>query len=205
MLRGPSLLLVSSLALWGCGAGASRLPLTALPPPEPASSAVFAGWSTAYRLSQGAWLRAPGYDYDFTVLVRRYPRRWDVVKEVHRRSPDYDGLAGPRDQTLHFEVDATPTPDGGSTLAVRGTLGSGTGREEPDGRLVLEIASASRGWFVPFDSIRIRQEPPDAEGRIRETVELFSRKKGREAPFMRMEESGRLYRPGLRAEAPGKD
>jgi|GEM_PF-636611 len=190
-----TVLLALTLALGACGGGASRLPLTLTPPPEPASSAVFVGRSVAFRHLRGEWKRVPGYDYEFTVVANRFPARWDVVKEIHRRHPDYDGLAGPRDQTLHFEITTSPAAGGGTDLAVRSTLGSGTGHEDQDGRLVLELTSASKGWFVPFDSIRIRQEPPDREGRIRETVELFSKKNGTEIPFMRMEETGQLYRP----------
>jgi hypothetical protein len=188
-------LLVLTAALAACGGGTSRLPLAAFPPPEPESSAVFVGRSVAFRHVHGAWERAPGYDYEFTVVANRFPGRWEAVKELHRRHPDYDGLAGPRDQTLHFEMTASPTAGGGTDLAVRGTLGSGTGREEPDGTLTLEIVSASKGWFVPFDSIRITQRPPGVDGRIRETVELFKRKDGLEVPFMKMEETGQLFRP----------
>lgn len=190
-----TVLLALTFALGACGGGPSRLPLTLTPPPEPASSAVFVGRSVAFRHLRGEWKRVPGYDYEFTVVANRFPGRWDVVKEIHRRHPDYDGLAGPRDQTLHFEITTSPAAGGGTDLAVRSTLGSGTGHEDQDGRLVFELTSASKGWFVPFDSIRIRQEPPDLEGRIRETVELFSKKNGTEIPFMRMEETGQLYRP----------
>jgi hypothetical protein len=194
MKRKGALLALTAL-LGACGGGASRLPLATAPPPEPVSSAVFVGRSAAFRFARGEWERAPGYDYEFTVVANRFPGRWEVVKELHRRHPDYDGLAGPRDQTLHFEMAASPSAGGGMDLAVRGTLGSGTGREEPDGALTLEIASAARGWFVPFDSIRIRQGPPGPDGRIQETVGLFSRKGGKEIPFMRMDETGRIYRP----------
>jgi hypothetical protein len=190
-----TILLALTFALGACGGGASRLPLTLGPPPEPASSAVFVGRSVAFRHVRGAWERVPAYDYEFTVVANRFPGRWDVVKEIHRRHPDYDGLAGSRDQTLHFEIKTSPAAGGGFDLAVRSTLGSGTGREDQEGRLTLELTSASKGWFVPFDSIRIRQDPPDREGGIRETVELFSRKKGTETPFMKMEETGQLYRP----------
>jgi hypothetical protein len=190
-----TVLFALTLLLGACGGGASRLPLTLTPGPDPVSSAVFVGRSVAFRHVHGAWERVPGYDYEFTVVTDRFPDRWDVVKELHRRHPDYDGLAGPRDQTLHFEMTTTHATDGGTDVQVHSTLGSGTGHEDPRGRLVLELTSASKGWFMPFDSVRIRQEPPDPEGRIRETVELFSRKNGTEIPFMKMEEAGQLYRP----------
>src|ERR1039457_2298463 len=80
---------------------------------------------------------------------------------MHRRHPRYDGLAGPRDQTLYFFVRISPAPDGGYDLVVEGSLGRGSGHEMAGGGgLGLELASAQKGWFVPFDPIRIRQEPP---------------------------------------------
>jgi hypothetical protein len=44
-------------------------------------------------------------------------------------------------------------------------------------------------------TIRIRQSRGGADGRLVETVELFSRRQGEEIPFMRMEEEGTVYRP----------
>jgi len=75
------------------------------------------------------------------------------------------------------------------------TVGFGKGHEGPGGGLVIELASAERGWFVPFDTIRIRQTRGPNKGRVEEVVELFSRKEGREIPFMRMHEEGIVYRP----------
>ncbi len=77
-------------------------------------------------------------------------------------------------------------------MKVEGTLGAGTGREKADGGLVIELASAVRGWFVPFDTIRIRQSPRTAEGKMEEVVELFSKRDGLEIPFMKMQEEGRI-------------
>ena len=61
--------------------------------------------------------------------------------------------------------------------------------------MVIEMASAERGWFVPFDPIRIRQPRGTAKGRREEVVELFSGRNGREFPFMKMPEEGMVYRP----------
>lgn len=78
---------------------------------------------------------------------------------------------------------------------MQSTLGNGTGHVDAKGDgLVIEMAAAQRGMFVPFDAIRIRQRP-SREGRTEETVELFSRKGGVERPFMKMEEQGLVYRP----------
>lgn len=190
------LLLVFAAFLAGCSSTTSPLPLTAGPPPVPASSSVFAGHARAFRFVREAWVATPEYDYDFLVLERRFAGHWEAIKEIHHRHPGYDGRAGPRDQTLYFLVRTSAARDGGDDLAVEGTLGHGSGHEEAGGRgLVLELTAARKGWFVPFDTIRIRQERPAVEGRLRETVELLSKGKGREVPFMKMEEEGLVYRP----------
>lgn len=189
----PLLAVVLSLA--ACTSLQSSLPITDRPPQQPLTSSVFAGHARAARFVAGSWLPAPEHDYDFLVLERRYADRWEAVKEIHRRHPRYDGRAGPRDQTLYFTVRTSPASDGGLDLTVEGSLGVGRGHEGPDGRLVIELAAAARGWLVPFDTIRIRQSRGGADGRLAETVELFSRRQGKEIPFMRMEEEGTVYRP----------
>src|ERR1039457_6343189 len=115
---------------------------------------------------------------------------------MHRRHPRYDGLAGPRDQTLYFFVRMSPAPDGGYDLVAEGSLGRGSGHETAGGGgLGLELGSAPEGGFVPCDRLRIGQERPAVEGRVQESVELLSKGKGREVPFMKMEEEGLVYRP----------
>ncbi len=190
------ILVVFAASSAGCSASRSSLPLTDVPPLEPSSSIVFAGHARALRFAEDGWTAAPGDDYDFIVLERRFGDRRETIKEIHRRHPKYDGRAGPRDQTLWFSITSSPAADGGRDLVVDSTLGRGSGHEDADGgRLDLEIAFAGSGWFVPFDTIRIRQVRPVVEGRIRETIELLKKSKGREVPFMKMEEDGLVYRP----------
>jgi hypothetical protein len=172
------------------------LPLTVAPPLAALSSTVFVGYAQASHFVDGNWVPVPEYDYEFLLLERRFAGRWETIKEIHRRHPRYDGRAGPRDQTLYFAVQTFPAADGGLDLAAEGTLGTGKGHEGPGGDgLVIELASAERGWFVPFDTIRIRQTRGPTKGRVEEVVELFSRKEEREIPFMRMYEEGIVYRP----------
>jgi hypothetical protein len=197
-MRNPrgTFLLVLAAFLSGCSSTTSPLPLIDAPPPIPSSSSVFAGHARAFRFVQGAWVAAPEYDYDFLVLERRFADHWEAIKEMHHRHPRYDGRAGPRDQTLYFFIRMSPAPDGGYELVAEGSLGRGSGHEKAGGGgLVLELVSARKGWFVPFDTIRIRQERPAVEGRVQETVELLSKEKDREVPFMKMEEEGLVYRP----------
>lgn len=189
------LLAVIALSLAACTSLRTSLPLTDQPPQPPLSSSVFAGHARATRFVAGSWLPVPEHDYDFLVLERRFADRWEAVKEIHRRHPRYDGSAGPRDQTIYFTVRTSPAAGGGLDLAVEGSLGTGKGHEAPGGGAVIELAAAARGWFVPFDAVRISQSRGGATGRLAETVELFSRRDGKEIPFMMMAEEGIVYLP----------
>jgi hypothetical protein len=189
------LLAAIALSLAACTSLQTSLPLTDQPPQPPLSSSVFAGHAQAARFVAGSWQPLPEHDYDFIVMERRFAERWEAVKEIHRRHPRYDGGAGPRDQTLYFTVRTSTTADGGLDLAVEGSLGTGKGHMGPEGGLIIELTAADRGWFVPFDTVRISQSRQEAAGRLAETVELFSRRNGEEVPFMRMTEEGIVYRP----------
>lgn len=189
------LLAVIALSLAACTSLQTSLPLTDQPPQPPLSSFVIVGHAQATRFVAGNWLPVPEHDYDFIVQERRFADHWETIKEIHRRHPRYDGRAGLRDQTLYFTVRASPTADGSLDLAVEGSLGTGKGHGGPEGGMVIELTPAERGWFVPFDTIRINQSREEADGRLAETVELFSRRNGKEVPFMRMTETGVVYRP----------
>ncbi len=191
-----SLLFLAALPVGACSSLHTSLPLTDVPPPATLSSTVFAGHALAFRFVHGDWTADPGNDYDLFVIERRFPDRWEVVKEIHRRNSRYDGRAGPRDQTLYFVVRTSPAADSGLDLTVEGTLGAGKGHEEArSSGLVLELAAAEKGWLVPFDTIRIRQIRGIKRGQFEEIVELFSRREGREIPFMKFKEEGTVYQP----------
>ena len=194
MKRLHTILFTVVFPLVACANLHTPLPLTDTPPSAALSSSVFLGYAQAFRFLNGSWVPVPEYDYEFLLLEKQFANRWETIKEIHRLNPRYDGRAGPRDQTLYFVVQTSPAADGGLDLVVKGTLGTGKGHEEPGGGLVIELASAERGWFVPFDTIRIRQTRGPAKGRVEEVVELFSRKDGREVPFMKMHEEGTIYR-----------
>jgi hypothetical protein len=195
----PLLLALAAAAaasLAGCASGPSPLPETDSPPKVPSSSTVFAGHARAFRWVNDAWVAAPTHDYDFLVLEKRFGDRWEAVKEIYRRHPKYDGRAGPRVQTLYFAVSMSPATDGGYDLVATTSEGNGTGHEKAGGGgLWLEIAYARANMFVPFDTIRIRQDQTSAPGRLAETVTLSKMGKGAEKPFMKMEEEGLVYRP----------
>ncbi|HSB37001.1 MAG TPA: hypothetical protein VLH41_08985, partial [Thermoanaerobaculia bacterium] len=185
---------VASLA--GCASGSLPLPLAESPPPVPTSSSVFAGHARAFRFVNEGWVAAPEDDYDFLVLEKRYSDHRDVVKEIYRRHPKYGGRSGPRVQTLWFSIRMSPAADGGFDLVATTSEGNGTGHETAgEGGLSLEIAYARTNWFVPFDTIRIRQDRSTSPGRRMETVTLIKKGKGTETPFMKMEEDGLVYKP----------
>jgi len=190
-----SILIVVAFSLVGCASLHTPLPLTDMPVAAGISSSVFVGHGHAFRFVKGSWVPFPEYDYEFSVLERRLSDHWEGVKEIHRLHPRYDGWAGPRDQTVYFRVRTSPAPDGGLDLKIEGTLGTGQGHENPGGGIVLELTPAEKGWFVPFDTIRIRQARGTVDGRLEEVVELFSKRNGREVPFMKMQEEGGVYRP----------
>jgi hypothetical protein len=183
-----------ALALSGCSTS-SPLPLRRGPPPQALSSRVWVGHGVAFQWKEEAWKPVPAFDYDFVVLERRYADHREAIKEIHRRDPGYNGLAGRRDQSLWFTVRETKEPGGGNGLTVESSLGSGTGHEDERGGARFELASSQRGLFVPFDHVRITQQPIDPSGRVSESVELYARKKDREKPFLKIEEEARVYAP----------
>lgn len=198
-LRGPKAFLpfaasVLVLTLDACSTS-SPLPFRAGPPPEALSSRLWVGHGVAHRWSKGTWVAAPAFDYDFVVLEKRFADRREAIKEIHRRDPGYNGLAGRRDQTLWFTVRVTRETGGGNDLAVESSLGNGSGHEDERGGAVFEMASSQSGLFVPFDHVRITQTPAERPGRIAETVELYSKRRGGDVPFMRIEEEAVAYRP----------
>lgn len=184
---------ISLLGLAACSSLRTRLPMIETPPPPALSSSIFVGYAQAFHFAGDKWNRVPQYDYEFVVWERRYADHWEVIKEIHYRHPRYDGRPGPRDQTHYFFVRTSRAAAGGLDLQVEGSLGVGTGHERADGGLVIELASAARGWFIPFDAIRIRQTPRTTNGKVEEVVELFSKRDGLEIPFMKMQEEGRIY------------
>lgn len=186
----------SLLLLAACGASAApALPLATGAPEEPNLTLVWVGFGEAERLVDGEWRRSPAFDYRFTVTQRRYADRWESVKELHRTHPDYDGSAGPRDQSYYFRLDFVST-DGDQVLAeIASTLGDGEGRSDREfreGRLELRPDISS---FAPFDTYRITQHYDYEAGELRELVELLDHDGEREVPWVRNQEHATLFAP----------
>jgi hypothetical protein len=139
------------------------------------------------------WQRIPEFDYEFSVIQRRYGGRWESTKEMHRRHPSYDLSAGPRDQTYSFNIEWSTPANEPVVGTVWSTLGDGTLRTDREFRKgILEIA-ANVSSFAPFNTYRITQDYRYEEGKLVELVELFKKKGDAEQPWVKNEEEARLF------------
>ena len=189
--------LLASVVLAGCSIKPPDPPYTAEAPPEPKETLVWVGRGSSFERAGDGWKRTPENDYEFTVVQRREARRWESMKTVVRRHPDYGGVAGPRAQALWFRVDLGEEQGERVRLRVTSTLGDGDGTTDRDLRTttVLVRAKGVPGFF-PFDHYRISQELRPDEGRLVERVELLKvGKDGAEKLFSKIEEEARLFRP----------
>lgn len=187
-------IILSAILLQGCFSSRSALPLTESLPPKPLETTIFAGTGEAYRYSEGTWKKYPSYNYEFFVEQRMYGDYWETIKQLHRRHPDYDGLAGDRDQTLYFIVQFVQVSEDRIEFQAEGTLGKGAGSGDPKLKnVIVELTPSTTAFFIPFNRIRITQLRDFDKGKVGETVELFKRKDGKEIPYMKMEETADIF------------
>lgn len=181
----------------GCGGGGGRpsLPLSTEPRPEPQLTLVWVGRGVAHRFEDGAWKRIPDFDYEFQVVQRRYGDRWESVKEMHRRHPDYDRSAGPRDQSYSFQIRFDPAQaDGQVKGAIWSTLGDGAMATDREFRKATIEIDADVSSHAPFDTYRIQQDYRYEQGVLSETVLLLKKKGGSgERVWVRNEEEAKLF------------
>ncbi len=184
---------IALLAL-GCGSAAPSLPLSETAFDEGTPTLVWVGRGEAERFADGAFHRAPSFDYDFIVVQRRHGDHWESIKEMHRRHPDYDGSAGPRDQTYHFRIvlPAVVAGAGPFPLVVQSTIGDGEGSTDAEFRRSVLTMRANVSSMAPFDTYRITQEYRYEEAALDEVVELF-RSGATETPWVRNTEHAVLY------------
>jgi hypothetical protein len=165
---------------------------------EPHLPIAWLGMGTAYRFVNGIWKRDEAYDYEFSVIQKRFENTWKSVKDMHRRHPEYDGRAGERDQTMYFEVAFQAPVNGEIPYRVSSSLGEGEGVFLDGGyrRSRLEI-SLRQTFFqrvvFPYNTLRITQHYQYEDGVLTETVELLKKTEGKEVPFMKMEERARFF------------
>lgn len=198
------LVLVPILGL-GCAGGAASLPFSEHAFDEGQPTLVWVGRGEAERYADGTWSRAPAFDYDFSVTQRRRADHWESIKEMHRRHPDYDGSAGPRDQTYHFRIGLPAAASGAGPypLEVRSTLGDGQGTTDAEFRHSVLTLRANVSSMAPFDTYRITQDYLYEEGALHEVVELF-RSGSPETPWVRNTERAVLFAVHRFEEAPSR-
>jgi len=177
----------------GCSTPHSVLPETETFQPPPEFSMVLVGEGRAYRFSDGAWIEVPSYNYEFTVLQRRYTDRWESIKEIHRRHPQYDGRAGNRDQTLYFLISFLPGSGKSLEFSADTSLGKGLGKADPEFKNLAVELKPDISRFAPFSNYRITQTYKYEDGYLKEIVELFKKKDDIEEPFMKIEEEAIIY------------
>lgn len=166
----------------------ARAPDAAADPPE--LVLVWVGRGEAERWVDGAWVRAPELDYDFSVEQARHARAWSSTKSLRRRHPAYDGAAGPRAQTYAFELTLGP-PDAAGVVptTARTTLGDGVGRADVELREATLELRAAVSRLAPFDRYVITQRYRYEDGALDETVEL----RDGDRPYVRNVERATLF------------
>ncbi len=190
---------MAAVGAQGCASARPWMPLTAAPTPA-ATTLVWVGRGECERMENGAWVRRPEYDYEFTVEQRRNGARWDSVKTMRRLHPAYDGGAGERTQVYFFRQDFVGA-DGGVRGALTSSLGTGEVRGDGEFRQMrMELAAAGVSSFAPFDRYRISQTYDYEGGRLTELVEL---NRGA-TPWVRNRETATLYAPHRFDVAPSR-
>lgn len=174
--------IVSLVVLSGCAAK-PWVPVAAEETPE--VTLVWAGTGTCERYVDGAWVRAPEFDYDFSVEQRRLKGRWESVKSLRRRHPGYDGSAGERLQTWFFNL----TLEDQGAVRIASSLGNGAGTTDAEFREASLELAANVSSMAPFDRYRIVQHYRYEEGRLDEVVSLD---KG-QTPWVRNNEHAVLF------------
>jgi hypothetical protein len=173
-----------------------------LPSVEDNYSIVWVGQGQSYAYQNGQYVRSESNDYGFEVIQRRYGNTWRSIKNQYRIHPDYDGRAGAREQTLYFEIEFSKV-ENRVVSAIRSSLGNGTGVSDHEFReQTIQFAAKGVSSFAPYNTYRITQHYLYEEGMLKETVELFKLKNGKEIPFVKIEEQAYIFRPIALETAP---
>lgn len=182
------------LLLLGCAS--YPLPVGEGPLPDAPLILAWEGHGNAFIFWKGEWRRYAVQDYDYVVVQRRYADRWASRKDMHRRHPKHRGA---RDDQLYFEVAFGPAGES-VPMTITSSMGEGTGTIDPELR-VADVVLVDKGPM--WNRVRFHQEFLYGEGRLVETVELYTeRPDGTETPFLRIEEEAILLAPTTFAQAP---
>lgn len=189
------------LSLLCCASSSPWVPLSSAPQAESEMTFVWVGRGECERLEDGAWVRHPELDYEFSVEQHRMGDHWESVKSMRRRHPAYDGSAGPRTQTYFFLLAFEDADASQVNVNLTSSLGNGSGTTDREFRSAeLNFNAAGVSSFAPFDRYRITQRYDYEGGSLTELVEL---NKG-DAPWVRNHEKATLYAAHRFADAPTK-
>ncbi|MGL5889659.1 MAG: hypothetical protein ACRC3B_07235 [Bacteroidia bacterium] len=125
----------------------SVIPLSAAPKFEDTYTIIWNGTSEAYRYDNGNWNRDASYDYQFSVIQKRYAGQWKSVKSMHSIHPDYNGKAGERDQSMYFEISYSQLQDSLRKVIIQSSIGNGSGKSDNEFRemeFVMNVPNASK-------------------------------------------------------------
>jgi hypothetical protein len=186
----------------------SALPSQASAAETPAKTLSWVGRGESFGWDGKAWQRSPAQDYEFSVVQRRFADRWESVKSMHRRHPDYDGVAGNRDQVHYFRVDVAKSENGKVPLKFATSMGNGTGTADSEFRnfafaLDMDIPAVA-SWFVPFNRMKFTQTYGYEKGQLDEEITLVKASSSGEVPAFRIVERARLLAETALAGAPAK-
>jgi hypothetical protein len=207
-MRKLPIILVVAIATFFASCGTSNsiiVPLSkTLPSLEDNYTIVWVGSGESYLYQDGDYVRTASNDYSFEVIQRRYGNTWHSVKNMHRIHPDYDGKAGPREQTMFFEI-AFSGQDEKIVSAINSSLGKGAGTSDEEFRnQTIQFTAEGISGFAPYNTYRITQDYQYENGLLLETVELFKLEDGKEIPFAKIEEKAHIFRPVELENAPTK-
>lgn len=189
------------LGLVGCGSTEAWAPLSAKAPTGPDTTLVWVGRGECERYEDGAWVRRPEFDYEFSVEQHRLGNRWESLKTMRRLHPDYDGSAGPRLQNYFFQIEyGQPDAQGQATSTIKSSLGDGSGVTDREFRSATLQINAEVSRFAPFDNYKITQSYLYEEGLLKETVALNQG----EQPWVRNQEVASLFAKHNFEAAPSK-
>ncbi len=186
------------LFLLSACASAPWVPTRAAEAPD--TTLVWVGTGECERFVDGRWVRAPEFDYDFSVEQRRFGTRWQSVKSLRRRHPGYDGSAGPRTNTWFFDLELSSASSDRVALSIDSSLGRGSGHTDREFREATLELDANVSSMAPFDRYRIEQHYRYETGQLEETVSLDKGDK----PWVRNLEKASLFAARTFAEAPTK-
>lgn len=185
----------------------SPLPAQAARAEQPQAVLIWVGSGAAYAWQDGDWRRDVTQDYEFSVIQRRFKDHWQSVKTMHRRHPDYDGSAGPRDQVHYFQVNLKPAEEDRTAMTLKTSMGEGEGNADAayrNFRFDIDTnAPAVAQWFMPFDRLKFDQTYDYEGGRLNEEIVLVKTDGEREIPAFRITESASLFAPVKTADANG--